>query len=211
MLSAGRYDFKDSTLLFRGPEGPLARTAGGRRVVEGRFWAAARPDRRRVRGAGRGACRQHEQPPGRSRRRRTRLAGPLRWPSRKGRGRSSGGAEARAGGAEAGRPGGVGRGRAAQRPSLRTVPFTATRPRTQDRHLASAHRRPTPPSLLPLSARLVVAEGRARRLFRPSQGCTITPAAGPSRQPRRPGDPALPRAGKPGQARPWGKRLSRTK
>jgi hypothetical protein len=49
-----------------------------------------------------------------------------------------------------------------------------------------------PPSLLPLSARLVVAEGRARRWFRPGQGCTITPAAGPSRLPRRPGDPALP-------------------
>jgi len=73
------------------------------------------------------------------------------------------------------------------------------------------HRRLTPPSLLPLSARLVVAEGRARRLFRPSQGCTITPAAGPSRQPRRPGDPALPTTGKHRQARPRDTGLSRTK
>ena len=139
--------------------------------------------------------------------RRVLWRGPLEAHASWGRGRSS----SSAGGAEAGRPGGVGRGRAAQRPSLRTVPFTATRPRTQDRHLASAHRRLTPPSLLPLSARLVVAEGRARRLFRPSQRCTITPAAGPSRQPRRPGDPALPMTGEPGQARRQQRRLSRTK
>jgi hypothetical protein len=66
-------------------------------------------------------------------------------------------------------------------------------------------------SLLPLSARLVVAEGRARRLFRPSQRCTITPAAGPSPRPRRPGAPALPKAGERPQARPRDTRLSRTK
>ena len=105
-----------------------------------------------------------------------------------------------AGGAEAGRPGGVGRGRAAQRPSLRTVPFTATRPRTQDR-LPPPQRRSGAQSLLPLSARLVVAEGRARRLFRPSPGCTITPAAGPSRRPRRPGVRAIPKAGERPQAK----------
>ena len=81
--------------------------------------------------------------------------------------------------------------------------------RTGSRLRSPADRAPS--SLLPLSARLVVAKGRARRLFRPSQGCTITPAAGPSREPRRPGDPALPRAGERGQARPRTPRLSRTK
>jgi hypothetical protein len=164
-----------------------------------------------TRGVDRAVRVQHEQPPGRSRRRRTRLAGPRGCPHR-GRGISSS-LEPRLGRPEGRRPGGqAGLGGAGQPSAPASARFHSRRHDPALRRHSGLPLTEEPAcSLLPLSARLVVAEGRARRLFRPSPGCTTTPAAGPSPRPRRPGAPALPKAGERPQARPRNARLSRTK